>query len=402
MAATANVTLDTTGITLRQIYIRDPLNGRIPNEHILISNGTGLGYWNSVSSIYQISSLRQVRGNNGYAWHADRFNNMLNVSTTGVAGLLDTYVDPLTSTLMFSNDAAPIQIATIPVPAVSRSAAEVMPGAQTLIASTGQSTFKFLGVGDILFSTVTDLRAVFVSISSFTSQGYADISSEAYAWRPYLSSLGPGIIGGYPSFVSSLPASNGIYWNWSSNVFQPGLPISTVDATNLYATGDAYFSTISLSLNQFRPYINSNGFTKMFLEVRPSYFFNRIYLGSESNASMVKPISTFLQYTSGRGTQILTSSTNSDFIVSQQSNNYTSNVYNSPIRLQIDTQLVLSNMLLDGPFGYYTMYHSLPGGMASFTNDGCDRLVGERSGFSNTTFDNRTSPNNAIFLHICN
>ena len=44
-------TFDTDIITLRQIGVRSATNGYIPNSHILISDGVGNGYWDSVSSI---------------------------------------------------------------------------------------------------------------------------------------------------------------------------------------------------------------------------------------------------------------------------------------------------------------------------------------------------------------
>ena len=44
-------TIDTDVITLRQISVRSITNGYIPASNILISDGTGFAYWNSVSSI---------------------------------------------------------------------------------------------------------------------------------------------------------------------------------------------------------------------------------------------------------------------------------------------------------------------------------------------------------------
>lgn len=399
--AASRITVDTDIVTLRQIYVRDALNGYVPADHILISGGSNTGgtaYWGPVSSIYEISSLRQVRGNNGYTWYADHFNHMLNVSTTGVAGVLDTYVDPATSTLMFNATPAPIEVATISVPAVTTAAANVMPGKETLVPSTSQSTFKFLGVGDIMLSTITDLRATFISISSFSSAGYSTLSGEANAWRPYLSSL-TSTNTGYATFVSTLPAQNGSAWNWS-NVLSNSLPLSTVDGNAFYATGDAYFSTFTFTMSNFLRYIKSDSTTKLALEVHPTYFFDRLYTGS--NPQVVKPISTFLQYQTSNGIEILPSSFNYDYMVSQQTNAYTSNCFNTALRMEMDTGFVLQRAARDGPNGYYTLYHSMPGLMAEFTTDGCDKIVANRGGLSNATFDNRSSRTNAVFLHVYN
>ena len=43
--------IDTDVITLRQINVRSATNGFIPARRILISDGAGTGYWDSVSSV---------------------------------------------------------------------------------------------------------------------------------------------------------------------------------------------------------------------------------------------------------------------------------------------------------------------------------------------------------------
>ena len=403
-------TYDANIITLRQIYVRTNNNDFIPSSHILISDGGGAAYWNSVSSIFPISTFNAVRGTNGSTFYADHFNNILNVSTTGIEGLLESYVDPATSTLMLSNAAIPIQVATGLVPTVSRLAAQAMPGGQTMTFSTGQSTLKLLGVGDIQLSTVADLRSVFISISSFTATGYADLSGEGRAWRPYTYSTN-STSAGYATFISSLPFStsvSGVSWDWSP-IITSNLRMSTVDSKPTYSTGDLYFSTLSFSMSPFYRYIHPNSTTKVFLEVKPNYFFDRLYLGTSTPYTLMKPISSFLQYqTVSTGRVIFSRSIVPDMITSQQSNLYTSNYYNTGFKMEIDTPTLMSNLFIDGPVGgYYTLYHRIPGGMATLQPDSecaCDYIVGGRGGFISDapTFDNRTGLSNSVFLHVYN
>jgi hypothetical protein len=407
--ASSRTSLDSDIITLRQVYAFNPPNVPVPSSQILISVGNGAAYWDSVSSILPISSFGQVRGTNGSTFNANLYNNVLNVSTIGVQGLLETYVDTATSTLMISNAVAPVQVALTAVPTVTRLAATQMPNAQTLSMSTTQSTLRFLGVGDIQLSTITDLRAVFFSISSFTATGYADLSGEARAWRPYTYSTN-STSAGYATFISSIPYSTVVGssgWNWTSSIGE-NLLLSTVEPyPSLYSTGDVYFSTVSFHMGPFARYIHPNSTTKVYLEIKPSYFFERMYLGQEAPLTLVKEFSTFVQYESPRsGRQILSTSIVGDYMTSQMSNLYTSNYYNTPLKLELDTATLMSNTLADGATGArYTVYHRIAGGMANLVSDGyCGNVIGPRGGFSNAApyYANRTPLQGGVFLHVYN
>jgi hypothetical protein len=410
--ATSLKSIDSDLITLRQIYVRSPTNGFIPAEQILISDGGGNGYWGSVSSIYSIP-FDTLRDTYGSTMATRNVGNVINFSTVGIKGLFDAYVDMKTSTFTLSNAAPPVQVALNTVPIVSRLAAEQMPGAETITMSSSQSTLKFLGVGDIQLSTVTDLRAVFISISSFTAAGYADISSVARAWIPNAYST-TSTNAGYASFVSSIPFStfydideyNGYGWDWSG-ALGSNIPMSTVERYPDYSTGDVYFSTVSFTMAPYLRYIQPNSTTKMFLELNPSYFFQRMYLGTTAPYHMVKEFSTFVQYESPSGRQILGKASFGGYMTSQNSNAYTSNYYNTQLKLELDTAVLASNAQRDGPYGaYYTIYHRIPGGMANLIPDGyCGYTMGPRSGFSNdqvVNVDNYSAPMNSVYLHVYN
>ncbi|NBP64231.1 MAG: hypothetical protein EBU66_06080 [Bacteroidetes bacterium] len=406
-------TLDSDVITLRQIYARTPTNGYIPASHVLISNGGGNAYWNSVSSITPpyfdalVDSL-------GSTLSASTVGHAATFSTVGIQGLFNAYVDPLTSTFTFSNAAPNLLVAQNTVPFVSRLAAVSVPNAENITMSTSQSTLKFIGVGDIQLSTITDLRSVFFSISSFTARGYADLSAVARAWPGYsYSTLSTNA--GYASFISSIPFStfyaideyNGYGWDWSRNTGS-NLPMSTIEQyPSFYSTGDVYFSTVSFTAAPFLRYIHPNSTTRMFLEVNPNYLFQRMYLGTSTPYNLVKEFSTFVQYESSRGVQILEKASQGAYMLSQNSNAYSSNYFNSQIKLELDPAVLSSNALMDGAYGaYYTLYHRIPGAMANLLpDDYCAYFIGPRSGFSNgylVTMDNYTPLSNAVFLHVYN
>jgi hypothetical protein len=264
-------TIDTDQITLRQISIRSPTNGYINQSYILISDGAGSGYWNSVSSI-TVNSYNTVRDSEGSTLRAIDIGTTLPFSTTGIQGLLSIYVNNQNSTLSFSNAAPNVLVAQNTVPIVSRTAAQAVPNGENIVMSSSQSTLKFIGVGDIQLSTVTDLRAVFFSISSFTARGYSDLSGEARAWRGF-TYITLSTNAGYASFVSSIPFStsytideyNGYGWDWSP-CLGANIPMSTVEQyPNYCSTGDVYFSTASFTKAPFLRYIQPNSTTRMFL-----------------------------------------------------------------------------------------------------------------------------------------
>ena len=411
--ASSGRSIDTDQITLRQIGVRTVTNGYVPNSYVLISDGAGAGYWDSVSSLV-VNTYNTVRDSQGSTMSAADIGTTLPFSTTGIQGLLSIYVDNKNSTFSFSNAAPNLLVAQNTVPIVSRLAAQTVPNSENIVMSSSQSTLKFIGVGDIQLSTVTDLRAVFFSISSFSAKGYADLSGETRAWRPFAySTLSTNA--GYASFVSSIPFStfynideyNGYGWDWSPSLGS-NIPMSTVETYPNYSTGDVYFSTVSFTMAPFLRYIHPNSTTKVFLEVNPSYFFQRMYLGASTPMNLVKEFSSFVQYESRRvGRQVLEKSSYGGYMFSQMSNAYASNYYNGQLKLELDPAILTSNALIDGPYGgYYTLYHRIPGAMANLISDGyCGYYLSARGGFSNNEIvnvDNHTALNNGVYLHLYN
>ena len=361
--------LDSDVIQVRKIYARTPANKFIPSSHVLISGGDGSTYWNSVSSLVSLSSFNALKGNTSTTLYADLSNSLINISTTGIHGTLESYVDPTTNTLMLSNALPPFIVSNGSVPNVNNVMAHIVPNAEILTQVTDQSSIKFLGVGDIKLSTVTSQNAIFVSISTFTSAGYASLNDEAFAWRPTLHST---LSTSYsrPSFVSSIPFSAG--WNWGSN-----LPISTPVTSQ-----DMYFSSITFNLNNIIPYldVSRTSSTRVFVEYNPILIMPSMFQGT---GSPIQAVSTFIQISGS----ILPESVTTKYMLSQQwlpSNN--SNYFNPSMRLEI-------NPYLNSLGANMTIYHRL-------VNANSD---GATTGFSGPTdITNFTPKHGGLFINLIN
>ena len=357
----------------------------------MIAKGDGSTYWDSVSSILEMSSFKTVKGNNTSTFSADLYNRTLTISTTGVEGILESYVDPRTSTLMLSNYLPPFLVARGSVPQVTLAAATNVPNSESLQQVTGQSTIKFLGLNDINFSTVTSQRAVFIGISSYTATGYSTISGETFAWRPTLYST-LSTTAGRPNFVSTLPFTVGTQgWSWGSN-----LTYSTPVGTE-----DIYFSTAIFQLDHIVPYMDfsQNSSTRLFVDYRPSLLFSTMRPGT---TSLVKEMSTFIQYESpslGRG--VLPETTVTTYLTSQRSINDTtpflSNSYDTPIQFNFNVYKSFYNtyVLNNSNTVNFAIYHRVVNAMMDVTNT--------NSGFSSaSTFANLMSKTSGLFINLQN
>jgi len=387
--ASASRTLDTDIIQVRTVYAKTPQNNFIPSSFILISQGDGSTQWAPVSSIIKISSFNHVTGNSiGSMINADLLFDTLTISTTGVDSLFESYVDPVARVLMLRNYLPPVGVTIGSVPNVSLVAASVLPNPQFLIPSTGFSTIKFLGVNDILLSTVTDQRAIFVSISSFTSAGYSTISGETFNWRPTL--------------YSTLSTSAGITSFVSSVGFTPsgttGNPMSTV--TGSANPRDLYFSSITFSGNHLMKYMNNNtSNTRMFVEMHPSLFFDRMTQDPDVR-SLTKQIVSYIQLeTPTTGRVVFNESSNVRYMTSQITTDYSSNTSNwfqAPIRMEINPYTLQSNIALNLSNNVnLTVYHVIKDGLYE---------GGVNSGFpgGSLTFDNRTDLKTGLYVQMMN
>ena len=350
--ATSYRTLDTDSIQVRTIYARTSKNAVIPSSHILIADGNGATHWSSISTILEISSFRTIKGNNLSTFSADMSYNVLQISTTGVQGLFESYVDPTTSTLMLSNVLPPIGVNLGRVPAVSLAAAANLPTGSYFAPESGNSTLKFLGVGDILLSSVTSYKATFISISSFTSAGYSTISGETFALRPLVASTF-STAQGRPSFISSIAYDAGL-WTWGSNI-----PMST-------SGRDLYFSSVGFYLSNanFLRYLDTSpqSTTKFFVDFTPSFLFTSTTLSGTITELAAKEVSTYLQI----GGSNLPESVVSHYMTLQApAVAGFSNSFTTPIRLQADPYGSLSTAIGNLGIIQVQLYHRIVNGAYS-------------------------------------
>jgi len=379
--------LDTDFIQVRTVYARTAVNGFIPSSHILIANGDGGTRWNSVSSIFPVSSFKTIQGNNLSTFSADLSNNLLKISTTGIQGTFESYVDPLTSTLMLSNSLPPYVVSLGSIPAVNTGVLNPVPNPEFITQVTGQSTITFLGVGDIKFSTITSQNAIFVSISTFTSRGYSTISGETFSWRPTFNSTFSTSYG-RPSFISSVPF-NSATWNWGSN-----LAFSTPATSQ-----DMYFSSITFNMDHIVPYIDQSATssTRIFVEYNPNLIISSIYQGP---TSPILEVSTFIQVeTPNVGLQIFGETVTTNYMTSQVVfPSVGSNYFSPSIRMEIDPYgSFLSNYYANGGNVGNTMlmtiYHRFPNANSS----------GGSTGFSSVTdITNLTSKRGGLYINLVN
>jgi hypothetical protein len=365
-------TLDTDLIFLKDIYAKTALNQNIPADYVLITNGDDSTRWDSVS----ISSFNILIGDDGIPLHASDKVSSMHISTSGPG--LTSYTNLSTKSLVL----------------------KVTPPALTFTTQNGPSTtienyssLNIIGVKDVLLSTTTSgvPPAIFISISSFTSEGYSSIKTEANAWPPYIHEF-VSTAQNIPSFVSSVSTT------WSTGMQH----LSTAERYLHYSTGDVYFSTVSINMNDYVGYIQP-GISQMILEVRPTYLLPAFVAGSQP---LIKNISSYIQYSGAHTSSFIVSGSEvTGAVTSQQTNTLTSNFFNMPLSLPIDTNIVGSNWLADGASGYYTLYHRIVGGMAELRpGDGCDPVIGSRGGIVNEfpNYINATPLQNGVFIGIYN
>jgi len=380
--ASASRSFDTDILQVRKVFARTTQNGFIPSSHILIANGDGGTRWNSVSSIFPVSSFGIVCGNSSTTKvYADLSFNLLQISTTGVGNLLQSYADPVSKVLMLSNVLPPIAVSQGSVPAVTQVAATTVPNPQYLTPITGYSTIKYLGVNDIQLSTVTTQNAMFISISSFTSAGYSTISGETFKWRPTLYST-LSTTAGFASFVSSVGAIPPTSYT--------GIPMSTTG-------NDLYFSSITFSANHLMRYIDTHtNSSRMFVELAPSLFLPPLYQVTAGNQNVIKEISSYLEINSlATGRVLFQESINTKYITSQIIDTNLSNYFTTPVRMQINPYTLQTNVNtnFNAPISVstnVTVYHRIVGGLSNAANPGFYP--------TNINYDNRTS--NGLYIQL--
>lgn len=227
-------TYNTDVLTIRKVFAYNPNNTFIPALTILTSDGRGGTYWASPQTLVALPAYNEVVANNvripaTLSYNTLSLNSgeglgMIQNSTTkeityfskcfsqldiiggnsikaysnsvitptvtfqGRSGI-SISSDPITNTLYFDNGGSSIistGVYAYHQMNVISNASTVSQGAtdnsnNTILTATSPSTMlNIIGVGDIKLAANFSKNALYMTISTFTSQGYLDISGVAY------------------------------------------------------------------------------------------------------------------------------------------------------------------------------------------------------------------------------
>jgi hypothetical protein len=381
--ATSYRTADFDKIQVRNVYARAANNSVIPSSHILIANGDGSTHWSSISTILEISSFRTIKGNTATTFSADMSYNLLQISTTGIRGTFESYVDATTSTLMLSNAFPPIGVlqtgnAFGSAPAPSDAIASNLPGGVYMSPEDGNSTIKFVGIGSVLLSTCAAFKTTFIGISSFTHRGYSTISGETFALRPAIASTF-STAAGRATLMSSIVDT---LWNKGA-----GFAMST-------SGRDFYFSTATFDAGHLARYVDNSyeSTTKLFVEMTPNCFF-----GTMGGGGLVKEVSSFIVVNSANsnvGYQFFPESVVTNYMTSQVTTAGQSNSFTAPLRMELNAYTSLWSNAQSVPVGLnFIVMHRIVNAVSNSPSDG---------GFaaSSSNVDIRMSAKNGAFIHM--
>jgi hypothetical protein len=371
-------------LLIKDLFVRRADNANITANHILIANGRGGTYWNSVSTIFPVSSFKTVVGGNNLAstFSADVNYNVLLVSTTAIPSTFGSYVDPRTSSLMLSLQFPPIVVSGGSMSGITDTFA--VPNSNALSPVSLQSTVKFYGARDIIFSTVNTQQAVYVGISSFSAPGYSTIYGEMQN-NAKLSVSSFSTVFCSPqnlSFVSSIPFTLSDGNTMSTNAAAP------INGSTLF------MSSIQFDAGHIARYINmSNLNTKISIEYYPNYVFSHM----ENDSDTIQPMSSIKKVTSYiQADSRYNETTNVRYMTSQQISTPTyirtlSNVFTEAIRMDISSYQ-LSTSIANNPTVKLAMYHQIDN---AYNNTG-------NVAISSLSYLNNTLSTNGLYLHVYN
>lgn len=319
MSASSRKTLDVDVITLREVFIRGSNNTNIPSSSVLVSDGVGGTYWSPISTVGTYPTFNQIAidsniytakpasttftflsgpgigfsdagpGRNTSYIYAKTFQNIevpgistLSAFTNGrvtsnlifssmAMGCLTLSTDTTNNTLWFNTGIKNIAI-------FSNSPAFVAdPTQKKLLPITlQQSSFQLVGLNDIQLQTDEMTNSVFIGISSFTSQDYLAISTQAF-------SLPSTVLGTASTFlVSKLDFSTGVQ-SLSTTVGAQLQAFSTLYDFQLISTTTvstlSTFSSVtgrtlsSLSTNAYFSYSTTSTYTYQSISTLSTYFY---------------------------------------------------------------------------------------------------------------------------------
>lgn len=317
MSASSRRTLDVDVITLRQVFIRGSNNSNIPSSAVLVSDGVGGTYWSLISSVGTYPSFNQIAidsnvytattssntftflegpgigysdggpGKNTSYIYAKSFQNL---EVPGISTLSAFTDGRVTSNLIFSSLGG-LHLSTDTTSNIlwfnagvknlavysNSPSFTIDPTQKKVLPLTLQySTFQFVGLNDIQLQTDETSNTVFIGISTFTSEGYLAVSTQAY-------SLPSTVLGTASTFLvsklafstamSTLSTTVGIQLENFSTLYQ-FQQISTTTVSTLSTFSSVTGITLStLSANSYFSYSTLSTQTFQSISTLSTYFY---------------------------------------------------------------------------------------------------------------------------------
>lgn len=288
--ASSRKTYDTDVITLRTVFAKNVVNSNIPALRVLTADGAGGTYWAIPSSLGLNPSFNEiitsaatytadlsynrfrlfagegigmvngtagsnqttifgkafntvdVSGENSfYAFTSNTLTPNIRVATTGA---IQARADPTTNTLFIDGPVSNpyivstgqygfYQMKVIPQTSTVTSSIQGWSG-DFITASSPSTTLNLLGYNDIKLSTNITTNSIYFSISTFTSQGYLNISTAAFTAYP-------NSISTVSSLYTPLDIFNSTVVSLSSYTgFSFSSVVSSIDALAM-STGDQFY-----------------------------------------------------------------------------------------------------------------------------------------------------------------
>ncbi len=296
-----------------------------------------------------------------------------------------------------------------------------------------------MGTKDIQFSTISSpQRAIYVSISTFTSEGYLGLSGEISSLRglsttipyhfrstfllnasnsyPRIGNLSTSYVGDFtatyvgpnpPLNVTCTPTSS-IGFPYSAaglrggNIIQSfqeviGATTYTVNITekpNTY-NGDVYFSTLTFSMAPFSTFINRNNSTSIVLSYTPTYLFTGY--STSGSVGTINPIgfSTFIT----AGNEVIPT-TQTDDVVYFTNTPLNQNFYKANLNITLTKANVVPRYTCT-----FTVNHYMPGALGGYSNANPSvwpptSYNFTRTGLSSITLNAATPARNSAYITI--
>jgi hypothetical protein len=365
-------------LSIKSLFVKKTNNENITRNHILIANGQGGTTWNSVSSIFPVSSFKTVLGGNNLTstFSADVNYNTLLVSTMAIPSTFGAYVDPTTSSLMLSLQFPPLVVNGGSLAQISDT--DSIPNSNAMSAVSLQSTVKFYGARDIIFSTVNTKQSIFVGISTFSAAGYSTLDGEMRN-----------------NAKLSVSSFSTVFCSPQNISFVSSIPFTLSDGNEMSTSGaNLHMSSIQFEGGHIAKYINmSNLNTKISLEYYPNYVFSHMAHDSDTidPMSSIKKITSYIQ-----ADRIYPETSNVRYITSQQVSTTSyprtmSNVFTDTVRMNISSYQ-LSTSIAINPTVNLAMYHQIDNASPS---GGTVRI-------SSLSYLNNTLSTNGLYLHVFN